>query len=338
MNYVIHYQGGKIKKEGKGLSFFYFSPNSSIVSIPIQSDDVQFVFNEITKDYQEVTLQGQVTYKIKNPKQLAEALDFTVNAKKHYLKNDFEKIQQRIINEAQTASAAILQQLSLKEALRNLQAIETEIFNTIQNSKTVTMLGLEILSVTVLGVTPNPEMARALEAQMRESLQKEADQAIYERRNFAVEQERMIKESELNTEIAIEEKQKQIVEKKMQTDVVKQKNGQKLKEMNMASNISLEEQKKELINSKVSNEKKEADLKEYVLNATLKPYKILDWKTLMAIGNNGNDPANNIALAFRELAENADKIGNLNISPELLESIVSKGNKNANRTSNYSKR
>ena len=46
MNYVIHYKGGKIKKEGRGLSFFYFSLNSSIVSIPVQSNDFQFVFNE----------------------------------------------------------------------------------------------------------------------------------------------------------------------------------------------------------------------------------------------------------------------------------------------------
>ncbi len=322
MNYVIHYKNGKIKKEGRGLSFFYFSPNSSIISIPVQSNDFQFVFNETTKDYQEVTLQGQITYKIESPKQLAEALDFTVNSKKQYLKSDYEKIQQRIINEAQTASSSILQRLSLKEALRQLEEIESEIFTNVQKSKTVQMLGLEILSVNVLGVTPNPEMARALEAQTRESLQKEADQAVYERRNFAVEQERIIKESELNTEIAVEEKQKQIVEKKMETDVVKQENDQKLNEMEMTSSISLEEQKKDLIDIQVTNEKKEADVKEYVLNANLKPYKELDWKTLMAISNNGNDPGNNIALAFRELAENADKIGNLNISPELLDSIV----------------
>lgn len=322
MNYVIHYKNGKIKKEGRGLSFFYFSPNSSIVSIPVQSNDFQFVFNETTKDYQEVTLQGQVTYKIVQPKQLAETLDFTVNSKKQYLKSDYEKIQQRIINEAQTASASIIQRLSLKEALRQLEEIEKEIFSSVQKSKTVQMLGLEILSVNVLGVTPNPEMARALEAQTRESLQKEADQAVYERRNFAVEQERIIKESELNTEIAVEEKQKQIVEKKMETDVVKQQNEQKLKEMEMTSNITLEEQKKELIDIQVTNEKKEADMNEYVLNARLKPYKELDWKTLMAISNNGNDPSINIALAFRELAENADKIGNLNISPELLDTIV----------------
>ena len=322
MNYVIHYQNGKIKKEGRGLSFFYFSPNASIVSIPVQSNDFQFVFNETTKDYQEVTIQGQVTYKIVQPKQLAETLDFTVNSKKQYLKSDYEKIQQRIINEAQTASASIIQKLSLKEALRQLEGIENEIFTSVQDSKAVKMLGLEILSVNVLGVSPNPEMARALEAQTRESLQKEADQAVYERRNFAVEQERIIKESELNTEIAVEEKQKQIVEKKMETDVVKQENEQKLKEMNMTSSISLEEQKKALIDIQVTNEKKEADVKEYVLNANLKPYKELDWKTLMAISNNGNNPSNNIALAFRELAENADKIGNLNISPDLLESLT----------------
>ncbi|WP_298421110.1 SPFH domain-containing protein [uncultured Kordia sp.] len=322
MNYVIHYKNGRIKKEGRGLSFFYFSPNSSIVSIPVQSNDFQFVFKETTKDYQEITLQGQITYKINNPTQIAEILDFTVDKKKQYLKNDYEKIPQRIINEAQTASAAIIQRLHLKEALRQLEGIEKEIFTTVQKSKAVAMLGLEVLSVNILGVTPTPEMARALEAQTRESLQKEADQAVYERRNFAVEQERMIKESELNTEIAVEEKQKQIVEKKMETDLVKQENEQKLKEMEMVSSISLEEQKKTLIDIQVTNEKKEADVKEYTLNASLNPYKELDWKILMAIGNNGNNPSNNIALAFRELAENADKIGNLNISPELLDSIV----------------
>ncbi|GAL77800.1 NrtR-regulated hypothetical OrfX [Algibacter lectus] len=161
MNYVIHYQNGKVKQEGRGLSFFYFSPNSSIVSIPVQSNDFQFVFKETTKDYQEVTLQGQITYKIQSPKQIAETLDFTVNNKKQYLKNDYEKIQQRIINEAQTASASIIQRLNLKEALRQLEDIEKEIFSNIQKSKTVQMLGLEVLSVNILGVTPNPEMARA---------------------------------------------------------------------------------------------------------------------------------------------------------------------------------
>ncbi|WP_321540353.1 hypothetical protein [Flavobacterium piscinae] len=53
----------------------------------------------------------------------------------------------------------------------------------------------------------------------------------------------------------------------------------------------------------------------------------MDWKILTALNNNP-DPKFNISLAFRQLAENADKIGNLNISPELLDSILSEKREN----------
>ena len=58
-----------------------------------------------------------------------------------------------------------------------------------------------------------------------------------------------------------------------------------------------------------------------MIETTLKPYKDMDWKTLTALQNNP-DPKLNISLAFREMAENAGKIGNLNISPELLDSLL----------------
>ena len=98
MNYVIHYKNGKIKKEGRGLSFFYFSPNSSIVSIPVQSNNFQFVFNETTKDYQEVTLQGQITYKIQNPKEKIKNSQEKLTKKlpQTCLKNSQEKWRQKL--------------------------------------------------------------------------------------------------------------------------------------------------------------------------------------------------------------------------------------------------
>lgn len=322
MSYVICYQNGQIKREGRGLAFYYFAPVSSIVSIPLESRDFGFIFKESTQDYQEVSVQGQITYRVTEPHRLAEALDFTVDANGRYVKDDFEKVQQRILNEAQTASAAIIQRLTLKEALRQQKGIEEHIMEAVQASKSVAMLGLEIMSANVLAVKPNPEMSRALEAHTRESLQKEADQAIYERRNFAVEQERMIQESELNTEIAVEEKQRQIAEKKMETKVVQQQNEQQLREMQMEANIALEDKKQGLLALKVKNERQEADAKAYALTAQLKPYQALDWKTLVAINSQGMKPADNIALAFRELAENAGKIGTLNISPDLLESVM----------------
>ncbi|GHT63119.1 hypothetical protein AGMMS50239_18410 [Bacteroidia bacterium] len=47
----------------------------------------------------------------------------------------------------------------------------------------------------------------------------------------------------------------------------------------------------------------------------------MDWRALTALHNNTGAKFN-LALAFRELAENAGKIGTLNIRPELLETIL----------------
>lgn len=322
MVYVLHYSGGKLKKEGRGLSFFYTAYNSSIVAIPLGSNDVQFYFNESTQDFQSISIQGQITYKVTNPKQLADLLDFSVDRRGTYKSNDAEKITQRLTNEAQTATSGLIQSLTLKESLRSAKRIEETIKKGIQASEAIKLLGIEPLSVTVTAVKATPEMERALEAETRESVQQEADQAVYHRRNFAVEQERKIKESELNTEIAVEEKRKQIVEKQMETKFLTEENQRKLNTMQMEASIVLEEQKKSLINIQVENEKKQADANSYQLEVMLKPYQSMDWKTIMAISKDGANPQTNIALAFRELAENAQKIGNLNISPDLLNNII----------------
>lgn len=220
MDYVILYRNGRVRKEGRGLSFFYFLPNSSLVSVPLQSQDFQFVFHETTKDYQEVTLQGQVTYRIDCPRQLAETLDLTVNREKQYLKDDYKKIQQRLLGEARTICSIIVHRLILKEVLGQIQTIENEIFHDLQKSKTSDILGLNILNVNVSEIRPNQEVVKVLEAQTKEFLQKEVDQAWYERRNFVLEQERMIKEGELHSEIALEEHKKALIDIQMANESV----------------------------------------------------------------------------------------------------------------------
>ncbi len=321
MTYAIHYKNGRIAREGRGLSFYYFAPNSSVVAIPMGSNDLPFIFNETTHDYQTVSIQGQITYKTGSPKQLAEVLDFTVDSRGVYKKNDLEKLHQRIINEAQTATATFVHSLGLKDAMRAAKAIEVNILEGLAASKAILLLGIEVLSINILAVKATPEMGRALETETREKLQQEADQAIFERRNFAVEQERKIRESELNTEIAVEEKNKQIAEKKIEGEMQKAESNRKLREMKVQADISVEEQRKLLIAQNAENQRKEAETRGYVLETTLRPYKEMDWKLLVALSNNP-DPKFNIALAFRELAENAGKIGNLNISPDLLDSIL----------------
>lgn len=324
MKYVYFYRNGNIVKEGRGISFFYLKQNSSIVSIPVNSQDIPFIFKVMTSDYQKASIQGQITYAIKEPLRISELLDFTVDQYQRYLSDDFEKLTQRIINEAQTIVGSFAHNQSITSVLTQQNELEIELIEGLKKSYIIESLGLEILSISVLGINAEPEMQRALEAKTREALQKDADQAIYDRRNFAVEQERKIKESELNTEIAVEEKQRQIVEKKMETDLTKQKNESQLKQMDMQASLELETLNSDLVKLQSENQKQEADAKGYQLEAEMKAFKDIDWRVLTALNNNGSDPRQNIALAFRELASNHTNINNLNISPDLIQTLLSK--------------
>ncbi len=303
-SYVLHFKNGRIKREGPGLSFWYYAPNSTIVSVPISTVDVPFVFEEVSSDFQSIVLQGQMTYRVTDARRLAELMDFSVNSSGRYLSRDPEKLNDRLIAHTQVLSSAVMHRMNLKEAIVSQDQISAEVFAALRESETIRMLGVEVLSLSILRVSPTPEVAKALEAEAREQLQQKSDEAIYARRNAAVEQERRIKESELNTEIAIEEKKRT------------------KRETQIAADIAIEERRKALIEQQADNERKRADTKAYGMEAMLKPVRELDWKVLMALSAGGTDARNNVALAFRELAENAEKIGNLNISPELLETLL----------------
>src|SRR4051812_47567554 len=302
--YVVKYVGGKIKEQGAGLSFFYDSAVSTIVTIPMASADAPFVFNESTADFQTLMVQGQLTYRIADPARLAAMLDFSIAPKGNYASDDPKKLPERLVHNTQIFVRGEIQKLTLREALVASDAIGRTVLAGLRNSEEVAKLGVEVLNIAILALRPTPEMAKALEADAREALNRRSDEAIYARRNASVEQERRIKESELNTEIAVEEKQRQI------------------RETHIATEILLERQRAELTDQKVENDRKEADSRAYALEAMMKPIRGADWRTLMMVSGNATDPKNAIALAFHELASNAGNIGQLNITPDLLKSLL----------------
>jgi regulator of protease activity HflC (stomatin/prohibitin superfamily) len=302
--YVLEFKRGQIQREGAGLSFLYYVPTTTIVAVPIASTDVPFVFQESTADFQTVNIQGQFTYRVSDPRRLASLLDFSVDAHGTYCADDPRKLPERLIHTLQTVTRSITQRMDLKDMLISSDAIVVETLEKLRAAEAIGTLGVEVLTLSILAVKPTPETSRALEAEAREALQRRADEAIYARRNAAVTQERLIKESELNTEIAVEEKKRQI------------------RETQMAADIAVEEQRAKLIDHRVENERKDADSKAYALTETLKPLRDLNWKTLMMLGGKDRDTSTMIALAFQEMAENAQKIGELNISPDLLTALT----------------
>jgi len=302
--HVMLFKNGKIRREGAGLSFWYYAPTSILVQVPLASVDVPFLFEQTSADFQTLTVQGQITYRVADPRKLAGLMDFSVTRAGRYASSDPEKVNDRLIATAQVLVAGMTHAMPLKDLLTAYEVMRTSTLEGLRKADAIQMLGIEVLELAISGIRPIPEVGRALEAATREELQRQSDQAVYARRNAAVEQERLIKESELNTEIAIEEKRR-----------VK-------RETQMAADIAIEDQRQQLIDRKVANEKKEADAQAYAMDSLMKTVKDVDWRTLLAMNSANMDAKQNIALAFRQLAENASKIGELNITPDLLSSLV----------------
>ena len=79
------------------------------------------------------------------------------------------------------------------------------------------------------------------------------------------------------------------------------------------------------MDQKVANERKQAESRAYAMEVIVKALENVDWRKLMFISGAGADSAQLIAMAFQELAGNAGKIGELNITPDLLSGLI--GNK-----------
>lgn len=324
--YVIHFAGGRKRRAGRGLSFFYYKPSSSIVVVPVGSADVPFIFNELSQDYQPLTVQGELTYRIFEPELVASLLNYTVDSlPTRYISEDPQKLAQRLINLLQVMVRADVQRLPLRDVIKSSEAVAASVLEKMKTSDSLKALGVEVMSLAIQAIRPVPEVARALESEAREAMMRNADQAIYDRRNASVEQERRIKENELNTEIAVEEKKRQIRETKVDADLVVEKKQQEVRQTQLSGQIALETDRKELVAARAENARVEADAQAYAMEASLKVFQSLDPAVLQMLTVQSADPRLLISMAFKELAQNSAKIGSLNISPDLLQLLMQGG-------------
>lgn len=243
------------------------------------------MFNEVTSSFQTVTIQGQFTYRIHNPKRAAELLNYTMNPFMHtHISNDPDRLAQQITNIIQMETRGEIQQRPLEEVLTQYETIAGRVLERVKNSALLDPLGADLLSVYFVAAKPTPEVAKALEAEYRETLLRKADMAISARRAAAVEEERKIKENELNTEITLEEQRRQLID--------------------LQGNNALQE---------ATNHGKA--LEEEAAYRTRVRQKELDLYTAI-------DPRKVLALAMTDLGQNAGRIGNLTITSEILAALL----------------
>jgi regulator of protease activity HflC (stomatin/prohibitin superfamily) len=283
--YVIRYKNGKLRKHGEGLTFWYWPHNTSIAVVQIVSQDAPFIFNETTKDYQEISIQGTLSYRLADPLEASKLLDFTVDPRsRRYKSKDLDKLIQRIVNTVQANIRSGINSLPLEAALIKVKELSSAVLAQVQKDPGLKATGIIVESLHINAVKATPEMQKALEADYRESVQQRADLAIYARRNAAVEEESKISNRELDTEVELEERRRGLVSKQADNRI-----------------------KQAQAEAKAAEMKAEAETKADEIRFGL--YQNLTPQAL-------------VGLALKEWAANAGTIDNLTITPDLVSKVV----------------
>ena len=286
--FVQKVAGGQVKREGQALSFYYLKRRTSVVVVPVSSADAAFVFNEQTGNYQAVAIQGQLTYRIVEPRRTVEMLNYVIDPKtRMHVSQDPERLKQRIIVTVQMETRRQVEGRPLEGVLGNAASISAEVQEEVRSRDLLAPLGVELLSLNFTSVSPNPEVGKALEAEYRESLLRRADEAIYARRAAAVEEEGKIKSNELEGEISLARERERLIDLEAANDRKKSQAWGERREL-------------------------EAGFTARASEMELAPYRDLDPRKLLA-------------LAIRDIGNNAGKVGNLNITSEVLADLLQTG-------------
>ena len=321
--YLIAFRKGRVVAEGAGLSMLYYAPTTTLVAVPIASRDESFIFEKVTADFQSVTVQGNVSYRIADPTKTAGLLNFALRPDGvEYAAKDPEKLSERVVAVVQVLVQQVIQALPLAECIRSAGKLAESVLTGLRRNQEIGALGVEVLGLAILAVKPTPETARALEAKAREAILREADEAIYARRNAAVENERAIKQNELETEIAVEQKKRTIRETQMEAEASVRRMKAELRQAEMESDIAIENRRQEFVKINASNVRTTAEAEAHRVAAVIDALKSADPRVVQALAATGMQPGQLIAQAFGGIAERAERIGQLNLSPDLLQTLL----------------
>jgi regulator of protease activity HflC (stomatin/prohibitin superfamily) len=211
--HVRHLRRGKVVHDGTGLSFF-FRPLSAVLSeVPVDDRELPLLFHARTADFQDLTVQASVTFRITDPDTACARIDFSIDPDTgRWRGTPLEQVGGLLTETAQQQVLGLIARSSLASVLADgLGQVRDQIHQGLTADSRLAETGIAVIGVRVVAIRPEPEMEKALRTPAREQVQQEADRATYERRALAVERERAIAENEMQNQIELARREEQLV-------------------------------------------------------------------------------------------------------------------------------
>ena len=212
--HVTQYRNGQIRRAGRGLTFWFMPDGASIAQVPMDDRDMPFLFKGRSRDFQELTVQGILTWRVADPSLLGNRVDFTIDLKTGvFLREPLDQIMTLLVGLARQNTVQYLAGLTMAGLLdAGLDPLRQTIETALLSAAHLKDMGIEIVAVRLADMRPSAELDKALQAPTFEALQQKADQALFERRAMAVEKERAIAENEMQSRIELARREKLLIE------------------------------------------------------------------------------------------------------------------------------
>ncbi|MHB8490783.1 MAG: SPFH domain-containing protein [Solirubrobacteraceae bacterium] len=211
--HVLRYRSGRVVAEGPGLAFWFSPVSAQVAEVPLDDQELPFLFHARSGDFQPLTVQGVITFRFADPRLIAQRVDFTLDlAKGQWSETPIEQVAGLLTQMAQQYVIDELVRLELRAILTDgVAPIRDRIARGLEAEATLAEMGIEIAAVRVAAVTPVAEVEKALQQPTREAIQQQADAATFDRRAQAVENERAIAENELANRIELARREEDLV-------------------------------------------------------------------------------------------------------------------------------
>jgi len=306
--YIRHLRRGRLAHEGVGISF-WFRPLSAVISeVPVDDRELPMLFHARTGDFQDVAVQATVTYRIGEPALAAERIDFAVHPDTGQWRSaPLDQVASMLTEIAQQHALTVLGGLGLRDAIvAGPAAVRDQVTEGLTGDARLGDTGLIVVGVRVVAVRPEADVERALQTPAREQVQQDADRATYERRAVAVERERAIAENELQSKIELARRQEQLVAQEGT-------NARRRAEENVAAK-AIETDGAAARDRLMAQVRADARRLAGAAEAEATAAHLAAYRDV--------DPALVLALAARAVADGLPQIGQLNLSPDVVTTVL----------------
>ncbi len=299
--HVLRYSNGQLRQSGRGLVLWFMPDNSSLAEVPLDDREMALFVKGRSADFQDVNLQGVIGWRVREPERAADRIDFTIDVRDGRWKSrPLDSIQTRISGIASQIALDHFAKASVRALLdAGIDAIREQLDKALTADPALTEIGVQVVSVRLSNITPSSELERALQTPTFEALQQKADEATFERRALAVEKERAISENELSTKVELARREKMLIAQEAAN------------ERDRATGAA----ETELIaaNAEANRIREIEGAKAEAERIHMEVYRDLSPDVLLG-------------LAARDFAAKVDRIEHLNVTPDLLASVVQQFN------------